>query len=216
MWNCAPLFPHTSIAETRDVEFLPKAAECTVTPVQTIVGIEPQVMSVVQSLRDISDAKHLNSTFSQNRIEASNWIYDVEYELHLLQAKYSDNDLISSEMAPLCTALNIYLYLAIRELPTRAQMMQKLVQRLQATFNMQLMQWLASDRQKQGWVLWMLFVGYGAAVESGKEEWFVQALKFLYTGSGLRDVDQLYEILKSVLWQDSWCEHYFRKLKEVL
>ncbi|KAL7948157.1 hypothetical protein V8C42DRAFT_316828 [Trichoderma barbatum] len=207
VWNCAPQFPHSSISTTHDIEFSSEGSSIDNLS-QDIPEIEPQVTSLIQSLRDISASKDVKG---HTKTGASH-VYDIEYKLHLLQAEISDGRHSSNEIVPLCVALNIYLYLAIRELPARARMIQRLVDRLQASFNMQLIEKSSSNEERTNWILWMLFIGYGAAAENGKQDWFVQTLKSLHDKS--RDVEQLQDALKSVLWQDAWCDYYFKKLRE--
>ncbi|RFU82161.1 fungal specific transcription factor domain-containing [Trichoderma arundinaceum] len=209
VWNCPPQFPHSSSSTKQGID-VPSQT----TSEDGLSNTELQIASLIQSLRDISAAKDLNGSVAQSKKETSNRVYDIEYKLHVLQSSYSRSRSVSNEVVPLCVALNIYLYLAIRELPARAQMIHRLVDRLRITISMQPMQWWTSQQQKnQSWILWTLFVGYGAAVETGKEEWFVQALKSAYAKSGIQNMDGLREALKSVLWQESWSEHYFKKLR---
>ncbi|TFA97880.1 hypothetical protein CCMA1212_010392 [Trichoderma ghanense] len=181
-------------------------------PLQGLYSVEQQLNTVVQSLRKISAAKDANA--HQN--EASR-VYDVEYRLHLLQPRVSNDEYASKDMAPLCVALNIYLYLAIRELPAKAQLMRRLIHRLQNSFRVGITKPMTSSNpRKENWMLWTLFIGYGAALENGRQEWFTQALKSTYIAAGYRDPQQLHDTLKNVLWQESWCEHYFDKLREEL
>ncbi|KAL6819905.1 hypothetical protein V8C40DRAFT_251938 [Trichoderma camerunense] len=210
VWNCPPQFPHTSLSSNQDIEFPSETSSSTDDVSQDNLDVESQIVSLVQSLRKISAAKDVQG---HKKTEASH-VYDTEYRFHLIKASIADRGASSSELVPLCVALNIYLYLAIRELPARAQMIQRLIDRLQATFNLQLIEKPPSNTHKQSWILWMLFIGYAAALENKRQEWFAQSMKSLYTKSSFRDMDQLQETLKSVLWQDSWSEYYFKKLRE--
>ncbi|KAL7928560.1 hypothetical protein V8C35DRAFT_317859 [Trichoderma chlorosporum] len=209
VWNCPPQFPHSSILSKYDTA-IPSEASSTDNLLSDDGDVESQIVSLVQAFRAMSAAKDVKG---HKKTEASN-VYDIEYKLHLVKARISDCGSVSNETVPLCVALNIYLYLAIRELPVKAQMIQRLIDRLQATFNVQLIEKPVTNEHKQSWIFWMLFIGYGAALENSRQEWFAQSLKSLYANSSFRDMDQLQETLKSVLWQDSWCEHYFAKLRE--
>ncbi|UKZ74524.1 hypothetical protein TrVFT333_002194 [Trichoderma virens FT-333] len=138
VWNCPPQFPHTSITSKYDIEF-PSKESPTNNLSQDDLDIETRVVSLVQSLREISAAKDVKG---HRKTEASR-VYDIEYRLHLLKADIPDCGSISTE-----------------------------------------------------------------------QEWFAESLKSLYAKSSFRDMDQLQETLKTVLWQDSWGEYYFKKLRE--
>ncbi|KAL7784321.1 hypothetical protein V8C37DRAFT_396122 [Trichoderma ceciliae] len=214
VWSCPPQFPHSSISTRQDIGYLSEVGSPeTDSPMESILGVDFPILAIVQSLRDVSAAKGLKGSIRQSKREASKRVYDIEYRLHLLKADVSDSSPISNEMVPLCVALNIYLYLAVRELPARARMIQRLADRLRTSLDSQSMLPWVYNPQKQSWILWMLFIGYGAAAESKKEEWFARNLKSLYCKFEFQDINELQDALKSVLWQESWCEHYFEKLK---
>ncbi|EGR49902.1 uncharacterized protein TRIREDRAFT_105847, partial [Trichoderma reesei QM6a] len=207
-------FPYLTPSTTlEDPSFPPDRLE----PVETLslhrlLTVEQDLSAVVQSLCNISAAKDANA----HKKEA-NRVYDVEYRLHLLHFRVSNDEVASKDMLPLCVALNVYLYLAIRELPAKAQLIRLLIDRLQTWLKADSTErFISSDEQKQNWKLWTLFIGYGAALENGRQEWFTQALKAAYIEAKYRDMEQLRGILKKLLWQDSWCEHYFNKLREEL
>ncbi|KAL6857329.1 hypothetical protein J3F83DRAFT_751282 [Trichoderma novae-zelandiae] len=211
VWNCPPQFPYISFSTSlEDPAFPPDTVASTEnSSSQAHLGVEQQLISIMQSLREISVAKDVSA--HKNK---PGRVYDVEYKLHMLQARLSDDPFAPNEVAPLCVALNVYLYLAIRELPPRAQMIQRLIDRLQAWFKAASMERTTSlDQRKQNCILWMLFVGYGATMETGRQEWFAEALKSAYAEARYREMDQLHNTLRDVLWQDSWCEHYFKRLR---
>ncbi|KAL7816071.1 hypothetical protein V8C44DRAFT_348299 [Trichoderma aethiopicum] len=214
VWNCPPQFPYTPIsAVIEDTSFSHgplKPAETF--SLQIPLNLEQQLTSLVESLRKSSAAKDANA----HKNEASH-VYDVEYRLHLLQAGVFNGQYLSKDMAALCVALNIYLYLAIREIPAKAQLMWRLIDRLQALFGVGWAEPMTFLEQwRQDWKLWTLFIGYGAALENRRQKWFAQALKSAYNDAGYRDLEHLHDILKNLLWQESWCEHYFNKLREEL
>ncbi|KAL6874464.1 hypothetical protein HDV57DRAFT_229950 [Trichoderma longibrachiatum] len=214
VWNCPPQFPYTPIsAVIQDTSFSHGPSEPAETfSLQIPLNLEQQLTSLVESLRKSSAAKDANA----HKNEASH-VYDVEYRLHLLQAGVFNLQYASKDMAAVCVALNIYLYLAIRELPAKAQLMWRLIDRLQASFRVEWAEPMTSPEQwKQEWKLWTLFIGYGAALDNGRQEWFVRALKSAYNDAGYQDMEHLHDTLKNLLWQESWCEHYFNKLREEL
>ncbi|PTB71736.1 hypothetical protein M440DRAFT_1442448 [Trichoderma longibrachiatum ATCC 18648] len=207
-------FPYTPIsAVIKDTSFSHGPSEPAETfSLQIPLNLEQQLTSLVESLRKSSAAKDANA----HKNEASH-VYDVEYRLHLLQAGVFNLQYASKDMAAVCVALNIYLYLAIRELPAKAQLMWRLIDRLQASFRVEWAEPMTSSEQwKQEWKLWTLFIGYGAALDNGRQEWFVRALKSAYNDAGYQDMEHLHDTLKNLLWQESWCEHYFNKLREEL
>ncbi|OTA01465.1 hypothetical protein A9Z42_0017600 [Trichoderma parareesei] len=214
VWNCPPQFPYLTPSKAlEDPLFPPNPLE----PVESLslhrlFTVEQDLSAVVQSLCKISAAKDANA----HKKEA-NRVYDVEYRLHLLHSRVSNNEPASKDMLSLCVALNVYLYLAIRELPAKAQLIRRLIDRLQTRLQADSTErFISSDEQKQNWKLWTLFIGYGAALENGRQEWFTQALRAAYIEAEYRDMEQIRGILKELLWQDSWCEHYFNKLREEL
>jgi hypothetical protein len=212
VFNCSPQFPHSSMPIIEDPDFSPEA-ESKDSPLDNILSDELPVHLVIQSLRDVSAEKERYSPSRQKNREVSNRIYDIEYKLHSLHKDNIDRGASSGKMIPLYVALIIYLYLAVRELPARSRMIMMLIDRLRTTFNTEPMQWWVSNKQQQNRTLWILFIGYGAATESMKEAWFLETIKSMCDKFGIQDTDQLEEKLKDVLWLDSYCDHYFEKLR---
>ncbi|KAM0257752.1 hypothetical protein ACHAQJ_004203 [Trichoderma viride] len=212
VFNCEPQFPHSSIPLIEDVDFSP-GAEPRDSPLETILSDELPVLLIIQSLRDVSAEKELYGSMRQKNRQASNRIYDIEYKLHCLQRDNIHHGTSCGKMIPLCVALNIYLYLAVRELPVRSKMIMMLIDRLKTTFNTEPLQWWVSNQQQKNRTLWMLFIGYGAATECFKQAWFIETIKSTCDKFKVRDLDQLEENLKDVIWLDSWCDHYFEKLR---
>lgn len=183
---------------------------------ETILNDELPVLLIIQSLRDVSEEKENYRSITQNNKEINNRIYDIEYKLHCLQRDNHEHVPSCGKMIPLCVALNIFLYLAIRELPVRSKMMMMLIDRLQETFNTKPMKWRLSNQQQKNRILWMLFIGYAAGVETYKDAWFFETIKTVCKNYEIHDMDQLKQNLKDVLWLDSWCGQYFDKLKAAL
>ncbi|KAL7813331.1 hypothetical protein V8C26DRAFT_405590 [Trichoderma gracile] len=214
VWSCPPQFPYTPTSPTieNSLRLSDPLELAESSSLQRLFHAEEELNFVVQYLSKISAAKDANAHMNE-----ANSVYDVEYRLHLLQARVTSTGYSSQYVAPLCVALSIYLYLAIRELPAKAQLIRLLIDRLQTSIKVNSTELRASsDQQKQDWKLWMLFVGYGAALENGRPEWFTQELKSAYVELGYRDPQQLQDTLKNLLWQDSWSEPYFKKLREEL
>lgn len=183
---------------------------------ETILSDELPVLLIIQSLRDVSEKKGNYRSATQNNKEVNNRIFDIEYKLHRLQMSNHQLGSSSGKMIPFYAALNIYLYLAIRELPVRAKMMMMLVDRLQETFNTEPLEWWVSNQQRKNRILWMLFIGYAAGSEIDKDAWFFDTMKMMCEQYKIRDTGLLKQYLKDVLWLDSWCDQYFDKLKVAL
>ncbi|KAL7917077.1 hypothetical protein ACQKWADRAFT_307679 [Trichoderma austrokoningii] len=215
VFNCAPQFSTSVSPATEQVPFTPDPDPAN-SPLETILNDELPVLLVIQSLRDVSEEKGNYRSVTQNNKEINNRIYDIEYKLHCLQTSNRQRGSSCAKMIPFCVALNIYLYLAIRELPVRAKLMMMLIDRLQETFNTEPLEWWVSNQQQKNRVLWMLFIGYAAGSENYKDAWFFETIKAMCKQYEIHDVDQLEQTLKDVLWLDSWCGPYFDRLKAAL
>ncbi|KAH8126236.1 hypothetical protein ACSS6W_000191 [Trichoderma asperelloides] len=216
VFNCAPQFPTNFSPVIEEAPITPPESNPPSSPLETILNDELPVLLIIQSLRDVSEEKENYRSITQNNKEINNRIYDIEYKLHCLQRNNHEHGTSCGKMIPFCVALNIYLYLAIRELPVRSKMMMMLIDRLQETFNTEPMQWWISNQQQKNRIMWMLFIGYAAGVDTYKDAWFFITIKTMCKNYKIHDMDQLKQNLKDVLWLDSWCDQYFDKLKVAL
>ncbi|PTB36265.1 uncharacterized protein TrAFT101_000233 [Trichoderma asperellum] len=216
VFNCAPQFPTNFSPVIEEPPITPPESNPLSSPLETILNDELPVLLIIQSLRDVSEEKENYRSITQNNKEINNRIYDIEYKLHCLQRNNHEHGTSCGKMIPFCVALNIYLYLAIRELPVRSKLMMMLIDRLQETFNTEPMQWWISNQQQKNRILWMLFIGYAAGVDTYKDAWFFITIKTMCKNYKIHDMDQLKQNLKDVLWLDSWCDQYFDKLKVAL
>jgi hypothetical protein len=144
-------------------------------------------------------------------------IYNVEYELLHLNKEHADDlepneCLYSFEAIPLKTAAHLWLYLVIREVPRTAQLLCRLVERLQEALEIQLGGWWNSTFERQTWLLWMLFMGGAASAGKFERWWFVKELGIVCRTLGIWNREGLEEGLKRVLWQDAWCMDHARSL----
>ncbi|KAM0452511.1 hypothetical protein ACHAPV_009546 [Trichoderma viride] len=212
VFNCTPQFSRNSSPKAEEIPFTPDSDPAS-SPLETILNDELPVLLVVQSLRDVSAEKDNYQSITQNNKEINNRIYDIEYKLHSLQTNNHERGTSCGKMIPFCVALNIYLYLAIRELPVRSKMMMMLIDRLQETFNTEPLEWWVSNQEQKKRVMWMLFIGYAAGSDTHKDAWFLDTIKNMCEKYEIRDVDQLKQNVKDVLWLESWCGQYFDKLK---
>lgn len=187
-----------------------------------VFGASSRISRLFESLRYLSVSLDsspplLDAASSRNRI------YDLEYELQLLKTGASTQNMnswlstenttstLTSDAIPFSIAITLYLYLVIREIPGRSQLIHQLVQRLQEALVMQPTTEPDADYEKQIWSLWIIFIGYGASVGFAEEPWFADELQKLAT-----DTDKIEVALRSVLWQGKWSSYHCQRLKRRL
>jgi len=146
-------------------------------------------------------------------------IYDLEYTLLSLNKENSDDlgptsCIYSFEAVPLKTAAHLYLYLVIREIPPRSQLLYRLVERLQDALEIQLGGWWNSTPYRKTWLLWILFIGGAAAAGRHERWWFVRELALVCHDLDIWSFGSIQDTLKKVLWQDAWCAVHCASLWE--
>lgn len=182
---------------------------------ESAFGAASPTNTIFQSLRRISAALSPEYNAPLDRTEISDQIYDAEYNLLALQNKYADaldaDEYLSSSSVLMNIAAYIYLYLVLRELPIKSKLLFKLSQQLRDAVDMQDGEWWNSTPERQRWLLWVLFMGYGAASEWTEKWWFVERMEPLGAALMAWTKDELESALKGVVWEDS-CEDFLEKL----
>jgi len=138
------------------------------------------MISIMDLIRRLSRAIDPDQVTVVSRVEASCMIYNLEYDLLALNGSSKDEPALKSqhsfEVIPLKTAVHLYTYLFIREIPQNSKIIDRMVLRLQNSLETQIFVWLGSTDECQTWLLWILFMGCVAT--RGKKEgfWFLQNL----------------------------------------
>jgi hypothetical protein len=165
---------------------------------------------IITSLRNLSYELAPERIAQTNRLAASNKIYNVEYDLLLLNELQNTNIdsnrcIFAFEAVPLKMAAHLYLWLAIRELPPTSELLYKILQRLHGSLKPVLPGWFNASEERMYWLLWILFVGGVAANGRKERSWFVNELGHVCIDLKIWTLDGLKECLERVVWQDAWC-----------
>ncbi|KAH7116388.1 hypothetical protein EDB81DRAFT_701995 [Dactylonectria macrodidyma] len=182
---------------------------------EDILGAASPIIPVIQTLRHISLSMDSSHSGILDRSLISLSIYEAEYSLNLLNrpmggvSEYGNGQ--PSEVVPLKIAAHIYLYLMIRELPGGSPVFGELTRRFRASLEAQTEQWWIASRDRQCWVLWMLYIAFAAAPEEPNKQWFLTKGLLLCEMLNLMARDELERILRSVLWNGSRCHDELNK-----
>ncbi|KAH9214366.1 hypothetical protein DL95DRAFT_151275 [Leptodontidium sp. 2 PMI_412] len=207
VWSCQPSFPRLL---PRPSMYTCQEIDSTLLRPDHLFGNSSPVVTIFHALRNLSQSLSSPHIASLNRMEASNTIYNLEYDLLSLNKPppTSPEPLTCTyfvEEVPLKIAAHIYLWLAIRELPPTSELVYRLVQRLHGSLIGMLPGWWTSSREKQVWLLWILFIGGIAAAGRAERLWFVGEIVGICKTVGIWDKEALGGCLKDVLWQDAFC-----------
>ncbi|KAL2071175.1 hypothetical protein VTL71DRAFT_12410 [Oculimacula yallundae] len=216
VWSCSPSFPRLLPRST--INKLP-AKNSTLLKPSHLFGTSSPIVPIFHALRDLSQSVSPPKIPSLNKMEASNVIYNLEYDLLLLNKQLPTSPesfkcIFSFEVIPLKTAAHIYLWLAIRELPPTSELLYRLLQRLHGSLIGTLQLWWNSTTEREAWLLWILFIGGIAAVGRLERLWFVSEMVRVCKALGIWDEDALRRSLETVLWQDEFCDDKFTSLWE--
>jgi hypothetical protein len=158
---------------------------------------------IITALRSLSSSLDPKNISTLNRLQASTQIYDLEYDILLLN---SSN--LNQEAIPLKVAAQLYLWLVIREVPPSSPILSTLISRLQGSLLNSLSWWYAepdSKSERKIWLLWIFFVGAVASLGRLERFWFVQELDKLCLELGVSRVEGnggLRDRLASVVLQE--------------
>ncbi|KAL7785903.1 hypothetical protein V8C37DRAFT_393128 [Trichoderma ceciliae] len=215
VWDCKPYFAQQPLKIKRSDTELPGSMKNKILSPESSFGSSSPMNSIFQSLRRLSAAFSPEYNAPLDRTAISSKIYSVEYDLLTLQNEYIEVlgpiQYLSSSSVLMNIAAYIYLYLILRELPIKSRLFYKLSQRLRDALEMQDEEWWNSNLERQRWLLWVVFMGYGAASEWSEKWWFVERMEALRAAVRVWTKDELESALRGVLWQDS-CEESLEKL----
>ncbi|KAH7351275.1 fungal-specific transcription factor domain-containing protein [Rhexocercosporidium sp. MPI-PUGE-AT-0058] len=206
VWSCQPAFPRLLPRPSTDTSL---DINSTLLNPTHLFGTSSPIVPIFHALRSLSDSLSSPKAASLNRMKASNAIYGLEYDLLSLNKPLPTSPelltcILSFESVPLKTAAHIYLWLVIRELPPTSELVYRLVQRLQGSLVGILPGWWSSSKERQVWLLWIMFVGGIAAVGRGESGWFVGEMVGVCRILGIWDKTALRGCLEGVLWQEEF------------
>lgn len=215
IWDCKPSFPLLPLEFTGFETELPTGMKSmTLSPERTF-GSGSLINSIFRSLRRLSIAFCPEYDARLDGTSMSNQVYSVEYDLLTLQninlEALSPNDYLSSSSVLMNIAAYMYLYLVLRELPPRSKLFRTLSQRLRDSLEMQDGEWWKFTPERQHWLLWVVFMGYGAASEWDEKWWFVEKMEPLRAALKLSTKEDLRSAFKGIIWHDT-CEEFLEKL----
>lgn len=163
------------------------------------------MIPIITALRSLSSSLDPKNFSTLNRLQASTQIYDLEYDILLLNSSNRNQEDI-----PLKVGAQLYLWLVIREVPPSSPILSTLLSRLQSALLNSLSWWYAEPdtrSERKIWLLWILFVGTAASLGRVERFWFVQELEKLCAELGVSRVEGnwgLRDRLASVLFQESF------------
>ncbi|KAK5994942.1 hypothetical protein PT974_03331 [Cladobotryum mycophilum] len=216
VWNCQPRLPRLPTTTKQEKIRLPLNDEVELLAPDDVFGADSPMVSVFQSLREASLALDSDYVSTVDRMTLSSQIYHLEYDILLLNK--DDTKFLGPERRlspghlPLKIAAHTYLYLVMRELPSRSYIVSTLIARLQAALEIQNKEWWNSDTKRQKWLLWIQFIGYGAATGTAEKWWFVEHIDLMCRMLGIVTRDEFQRCLRSILWQEMWCGNHCRDL----
>jgi hypothetical protein len=115
----------------------------------------------------------------------------------------------------LCVAIHLYIYLAMRKLPSQCTLIQALIRRLRAALDTQWELWVTSTYEIRHWLPWILFVGYAGASEAD-QHWFIEKFDGLYARYGSQATWEFLGYLQGMAWEESFCAPCYQRLSAKL
>ncbi|KAF3070019.1 hypothetical protein CFAM422_006763 [Trichoderma lentiforme] len=219
VWKCKPSFSQLTYKATNGDAELPAKLKNKVVSTEGTFGVASPTNSIFRSLRRISAALNPEYEAPLDRAAMSHQIYGTEFNLLNLQNEFTEAlnpvEYLSSSSVLMNTAAYIYLYLILRELPTKSKLLLKLSQQLRDGLEMQDESWWNANPERQRWLLWVLFMGYGAASEWPEKWWFVEKMEPLGASLMVWTKDELESALKGIVWEKSCVDFLERLWKDI-
>lgn len=167
------------------------------------------MISIMGSIRRLSRDLNPGQVKVVNRLEASCMIYNLEFDLLALNDLSEDDPWPRIEhpfeVIPLKTAVHLYMYLFIREIPQTSKIINRMALRLQRSLDSQLVVWLNSTDECLTWLLWILFMGRIASRGRTGDSWFLQKLVITADLLGIFSPKSLELHLRKILWHEEFC-----------
>ncbi|KAK8143264.1 hypothetical protein G3M48_007491 [Beauveria asiatica] len=147
MWGLPPRFLPWSTT-TAYVERPPEHGRVLIDPRHAFGAGEP-VISVINFLRHVSRTIHEKKDVDLRRLNLSQELYDVEYQLQAVKTDTA-SPTRPPEIMPLSVALHLYLYLVIRNIPIQTRLISALAKRVRAALETQATFWVWSNSSEFG------------------------------------------------------------------
>ena len=110
----------------------------------------------------------------------------------------------SKTPASLRLAAHLYLYLAIRELPSTAEMHHRMARRLQDAVTEGIQASFDLLDLDQDLLLWIVFVGAAAFSGHSDQYWLVSELRIVCSSLQISSLDHFKERLTKILWHEKF------------
>ncbi|KAM3066818.1 hypothetical protein ACMFMG_011889 [Clarireedia jacksonii] len=168
-----------------------------------------ELRKVVDDLRVLSS--HMDSTNPAkiSRTFTSALIYSTEYKLLDFNSSPPSHPAQTSTLIsislPLRTALHLYLYLTIRDIPPTQQLIQRLLQRLRDSLEPQIPGFWTANRERRIWLLWILFVASMAATTAEDRFWWTRGVQTVCGILGVKEKGEFEERLRKCMWVERGC-----------
>ncbi|MCJ1399446.1 hypothetical protein MMC11_002648 [Xylographa trunciseda] len=165
--------------------------------------LEPGCIDIIQDLRSLTvHAANPQSMSMLDRRAFSSMIYLLEYHLLSQQGGSSSVQKYSQTPAPLRIAAHLYLYLAVRELPSTAEMHYAMARKLQNATKGDLQADLDCLDYNYDLFLWIFFIGGAALYGQSERRWFVSELRIICLNMQISSLDHFTDRLAKILWHE--------------
>lgn len=165
------------------------------------------VLGVLKKVRSISHAISTRRENVGDRVAISNSIYAAEYELLWMEFPRPDGitgKIDTSESVRLATLL--FLHLAVRELPLKADLNQRIIDNLFYSLPRERdLSIVKAPETSLHLLMWAFFIGIVSTANSARHALLVQRVCELSLALGLESYAKLICALKKILWLDHFC-----------
>jgi hypothetical protein len=178
-------------------------------------GFSVNMLEIVRILRHLSVRKTQISASEEHRTEFSKCMYLAEYRLLTcdLYEKYDSNIRTMNTRKLWSLATNLYIHLALRELPAGSEVEIGLMERLKEVLDDSQQDMLIIWGDSLILLLWILYMGHVVASNgSTKESFFTERIVTICSELNISTVIGFQMALKQVLWLPSFCEPHSTKL----
>ncbi|MCJ1385104.1 hypothetical protein MMC17_008223 [Xylographa soralifera] len=167
--------------------------------------LESECVDIIQDLRSLTvQAANPQSMSMRDRKAFSSTIYLLEYQLLSHHGGPSSVQKYSQTPASLRLAAHLYLYLAVRELPSSAELHHRMATRLQIAAIAGVQAGLDFPGYNHDLFLWIIFIGGAALSGQSDQHWFVSELRIICYTLQISSLDQFKERLTKILWHEKF------------
>lgn len=163
--------------------------------------MKSSINNTIHFLQTLSTILEFQNLPRIDRIGVSNLIYFTEYNL-LLKDEAVSGVISGFEALALRTALHIYLYIVIREIPQSSTVVAHLSNRLIQALKSQSKDWWGESIERQRWLMWILFIGVLSSSEPVDRWWLMEKLRLSCALLEINDSEWLKSNVRKLLWQE--------------